>query len=742
MAEASTSKWHSDVFGLVIGALVSSIIALLYLLGAFQVYEWKTRDLRQIHFAPKRVESPDILILDIDEQSIQALRSQVSWPWPRQIHSLIVGYLRAAGARAVVFDVMFIDEAPSMIDPDSLDKLVGDIRQVQSAMENSALALPDAAAKLKTKVAALAGLNQHNDEVFAKAIQAAGNVLLGMVFDSAGRGVSDAHAKRFGLAADPSLDIPDKLGSVAVGPMLPVPKLLATVKGVGHTNYLPDRDGIIRSVQLFLSHGGRLYPSLAARTAMHLVAPDASGVRVVRGRSFRLNQRRREIVVPMDETGRVLVNYTHTFRRVPYYKVLASAIQLRDGQAPLLAPKEFAGKTVLVGASAKGLLDLRPTAVSAQHMGVEVQAQTVANLLDGTCLRETDRGVTVAIIFVSAIVLGVILQRLGPAVSTLLLGALVVAYCAGAVYVFRATWLWLDIVAPCAAMLICHIAVIGHKFSSVERQHFLEKELLQHELEIAKEVQTSLMPEGDPESPNTDISGWNLPCDATGGDYYDFVELDDGRLAIVLGDVTGHGLGPALIMAATRSYLRSIIQGTQDPSEILIAMNELLCSDLQDGRFVTMFLCVLDPRTGEVTYSSAGHESPLVLHGGSDDIDELDSTGVPLGCFDGESYENGPGVRLGRGDMLVILTDGVFEAMNRDKELFGHERLCNTLRDSMAHPAAEVIKTLHRAVEEFRGKAQQQDDITMIVVKMTGSGGEATEEGSDEVTFEDADDDE
>jgi len=365
----------------------------------------------------------------------------------------------------------------------------------------------------------------------------------------------------------------------------------------------------------------------------------------------------------------------------------------------------------------------------------------VANLLDGTFLRETDRGVTVVIIFVSAIVLGVILQRLGPAVSTLLLGVIVGAYCAGAVYVFRAAWLWLDVAAPCAAMLICHIAVIGHKFSSVERRHFLEKELLQHELEIAKEVQTSLMPDADPELPNTDISGWNLPCDATGGDYYDFVDLDDGRLAIVLGDVTGHGLGPALIMAATRSYLRSIIQGTQDPSEILTAMNELLCSDLQEGRFVTMFLCVLDTRSGEVTYSSAGHESPLVLRGDSHDIEELESTGVPLGCFDAESYENGPGVRLGRGDMLVILTDGVFEAMNRDREQFGHERLSKALISSMARPAAEVIKTLHRAVEEFRGRAQQQDDITMIVVKMTG-GGEATDEGCDEVVFEDADDDE
>jgi len=615
---------------------------------------------------------------------------------------------------------------------------VDDIRQVQSAMETSALALPDAATKLKAKVDALAGLNQHNDEVFAKAIGAAGNVILGMVFDSASRGVSDAQAKRFGVAADLSLEIPDKLGSEAVGPMLPVPKLLATVKGVGHANYLPDRDGIIRSVQLFLSHGDRLYPSLAARTAMHLVAPDASGVRVARGRSFRFDQRRKEMVVPMDRTGRALVNYTHAFRRVPYYKVLASAIQLRDGQTPLLAPKEFAGKTVLVGASAKGLLDLRPTAVSAQHMGVEVQAQTVANLLDGTCLREIERGVTVAIIFVSAIVLGVILQRLGPAVSTLLSGALVVAYCAGAVYVYRATWLWLDIAAPCAAMLLCHIAVIGHRFSSVEREHFLEKQLLQHELGIAKDVQTSLMPDGDPESPNTDISGWNLPCDATGGDYYDFVPLDDGRLAIVLGDVTGHGLGPALIMAATRSYLRSIIQGTQDPGEILSGMNELLCSDLQDGRFVTMFLCVLDPGTGAVTYSSAGHESPLILRGDSDDIDELDSTGVPLGCLDGESYENGPRVRLGVGDMLVILTDGVFEAMNADKVLFGHERLCRTLRSSMARPAAEVIKTLHRAVEVFRGKAQQQDDITMVVVKMAPDEGEA----GDDVLFEDADGDE
>lgn len=225
------------------------------------------------------------------------------------------------------------------------------------------------------------------------------------------------------------------------------------------------------------------------------------------------------------------------------------------------------------------------------------------------------------------------------------------------------------------------------------------------------------MPLSDPIVPSADISGWNQPCDDTGGDYYDFIPLQDGRLAIALADVSGHGLGSALIMAAARSYLRAFVHADLTPGALLSRVNDLLCHDLGDGRFVTMFFCVLDSRTRQLTYASAGHEAPLILRPADGRVDSLPSTGFPLGVMPGGQYEDGPPTLLNSGDLFVILTDGVREAMNRHQEQFGRQRLLDTLRQHVGRPAKEVIQNLHTAVQAFRGQVRQQDDITIIVAK-------------------------
>lgn len=736
MSQLSMSRWHSNLVGLVIGTLVSSIIAILYLQGFLRVYEWKTRDLRQAHVAPERRESSEIVIIDIDEESLERLRNQYSWPWPRQIYKYVLAYLMHAKVRAVVFDMLFVDRAPSMIDPDKLDPLVKGLRTAQIELGCGSLSAKDASLKLGTTVAALAELNQHNDDILAEWLGNTGNAFLAAIFDPSGKAIAGTDAQRFGLRPDKALEIFHEEGPLTgTAPLLPVKKLYAAAAGVGHINYVPHADGIVRSMHLFLRCQDRLFPSLALRVAMHLVGADPSAVFVNKGDSFRLSKDGQRLFVPMDRAGALLINYSQRFRRLPFYKVSASALQFfADERTPIVDLAELRGKTVFIGASAKGLHDLKATPVAAQHLGVEVQAQVLANLMDGNFLRETSRPLTVAIIYASGVLLGVLLQRIGPALGTLLSVLCLCLYCAAATYAFRVFSVWIDVVAPGVAMIFCHIAIIGHKFSSVERQHFLEKQLLQHELDIAHDVQMSLLPKSDPVVPNADISGWTRPCDDTGGDYYDFVALEDGRLAIALGDVTGHGLGPALIMAATRSYIRSIVHHASSPGEVLTTVNNLLCGDLENSRFVTMFFCIFDPRTGEITYSSAGHEAPLILRAGSDDIDEMESTGLPLGLMPDEAYEDGLSVRLREGDLLMILTDGVFEAMNRRQEQFGNERLIGFLRANLQLPAADVIQKLHSAVEDFRGKAAQQDDITMVVVKMA----EQDDVPSDEVQFEDA----
>ncbi|MBM4080314.1 MAG: CHASE2 domain-containing protein, partial [Planctomycetes bacterium] len=287
MATSTTSKLHSSLFGLVIGGLVSLIIAALYLQGVFTAYEWKTRDLRQQHAAPRPIQSQDILILDIDEESIQRLRSQYAWPWPRQLHAYVVEYMTHARAKALVFDVLFVDKAAAMVDPDRLDPLVDELRRTAGALTSKDVMPDKATAELKKSIEALAALNQHNDEVLAKSIQAAGNVFLAMVFDPSGAPLAEPVAKQYGMPAS-ALALKPIAGGLL--PLLPVPKLLDASVGVGHINYVPDSDGILRSIQLGYEHERRLYPSLALRVAMCHLGVEPSGLVAARGESFRLTE--------------------------------------------------------------------------------------------------------------------------------------------------------------------------------------------------------------------------------------------------------------------------------------------------------------------------------------------------------------------------------------------------------------------------------------------------------------------
>ncbi|MFN9972742.1 MAG: PP2C family protein-serine/threonine phosphatase, partial [Phycisphaerae bacterium] len=160
-------------------------------------------------------------------------------------------------------------------------------------------------------------------------------------------------------------------------------------------------------------------------------------------------------------------------------------------------------------------------------------------------------------------------------------------------------------------------------------------ESLRHDLDIAKKIQEGLFPKTPPETPGYDIAGWSKPADQTGGDYYDWIALPNGRLAVMLGDVTGHGIGPALLMAICRAYTRATFPSQMELQEAMRRLNALLSEDVGEGRFITFAVAVLDPATGEVEVLSAGH-GPILLRrtpGGTCSLAETEGTGLPLGIM-------------------------------------------------------------------------------------------------------------
>jgi serine phosphatase RsbU (regulator of sigma subunit) len=246
---------------------------------------------------------------------------------------------------------------------------------------------------------------------------------------------------------------------------------------------------------------------------------------------------------------------------------------------------------------------------------------------------------------------------------------------------------------------------------------------LEGELKIARQVQQGLFPAAAPQAPGFDIHGACYPAAATGGDYFDYVPLPDGRLGIVVGDVTGHGLGPALLMAATRAYLRAFARTHGEAATILSLANRVLAEDLTDsGRNVTLLLGELDCRSRSFRFASAGHQPGYILGTDGAPRARLNSTGTPLGILPDFDYAAGPATRLEPGEVLVLLTDGIVEAESPEGEPFGDGRVLDVVRANRERSAREVVEALHQAVRDFSHEDKQIDDITLVVLKSGPAG--------------------
>lgn len=256
-------------------------------------------------------------------------------------------------------------------------------------------------------------------------------------------------------------------------------------------------------------------------------------------------------------------------------------------------------------------------------------------------------------------------------------------------------------------------------FVSVMRDVTRMKKAQEREVEmrLARVVQQKLYPAQAPGIEGFDLAGAAFPADQMCGDYYDFVRFTDGRVGIAVGDVSGHGLGPALIMAETRAYLRSLSRTSSDLGQILRRLNRLLCQDTEDERFVTLMVALLDPARRSFVYSSAGHIHGHVLDHRGASRQLLRATGTPLGIFEDAEFPSSPEIPLAAGDLLLLLTDGAAEAQDRDGGFFETERVLRVVAEERHRSAAQIVECLRAAVGRFSQDTPQADDITVVVCK-------------------------
>jgi len=237
------------------------------------------------------------------------------------------------------------------------------------------------------------------------------------------------------------------------------------------------------------------------------------------------------------------------------------------------------------------------------------------------------------------------------------------------------------------------------------------------ELEAASRVQRRLFPASPPRIPGYEMAGAIFPAEATSGDYYDFVSMAENAIGIVVADVTGHGLGPALVMAETRAYLRSLAQRTSDLVEVTSGINHFLEADLDDRFFVTMLLLRLDPVSGQMRYVNAGHPCGYVIGRKGEITAKMDSTCMPLGLFKDRWRCGEHALTLGRGELAVLITDGVLECNAPDKAEFGFERLLDVVKENRHRPAREIIELIYSAIQDFSQRETQLDDVTIVICK-------------------------
>ena len=266
-----------------------------------------------------------------------------------------------------------------------------------------------------------------------------------------------------------------------------------------------------------------------------------------------------------------------------------------------------------------------------------------------------------------------------------------------------------------AMALAAQAAVVLHRAKITEQ--IIESEKLDREIAVARDVQIGTLPKQMPSIDGYGFAGAFAPTDQTGGDLYDFVPLDDQRLFLLMGDATGHGIGPALSATQVRAMLRVAIRLNASLSDAFVHINDQLCDDLPDDRFVTGFFGLLDASQHKVDFHSGGQGPIMHYHAGSGDYDWHPATTFPLGYMPQTDLADPLEVNLEPGDILGLISDGIYEYENEDGVQFGQEGVAGVINSLPDANAEKVVTEIMNAVRRHGGSVPQADDITIVLAR-------------------------
>ena len=248
-------------------------------------------------------------------------------------------------------------------------------------------------------------------------------------------------------------------------------------------------------------------------------------------------------------------------------------------------------------------------------------------------------------------------------------------------------------------------------------REYMVKQKIEHDLTLAREIQTQLLPDRMPEIEGYDLAGWNEPADQTGGDIFDAISLDHRRVLLLLADASGHGLGPALSVIQFRAMIRMAFRLQSDLHSLHSHTNNQLVEDLAAERFITAFVGLLTVDDNLISYHACGQAPLLHYHRRTEKTDILPASAIPFGIMPDIPLEVPGPIRMERGDIFALISDGIFEQSDDSGEQFGVERTIDIINENCMLPMRELVEKIHSAVVVHAGKTVQDDDMTIVLVK-------------------------
>ncbi len=636
------------------------------------------------------------LIVDIDEKSLAEFGQ---WPWPRYRVAHLLEKLAAAGPSAVGVDIIFAEP-----DRTSLKEVQRGLR-TELGLELSLAGIPDML---------------HDNDAVLSDVLARGPYVAGFEFLTHGDGTVPPGLFPLDVIMLHDADTPlaDADLFEAAGVVAPLSTLAGAFKSAGFVNVGPDNDGVIRRIPLLMRFSGRIYPSLALATVMQAVGAGNVFLKVssLGPESLRLG----ETVVPLDAAGNVLIRYRGTSKSFEYI----SAADLLHDRVDI---KKIAGRVVFVGSSASGLKDTFAIPLDPIYPGFEVHASVADNILHGIFLKRPSwaRGAEFLATLCAGVLVSLVLAWCRPWSSLLFLGLCAAGLWFGCLYLLEVKSMFLSPFYPLMVLGGVFPVVSLFKFRLAEKQAMQrerEMERVRSELQVAREIQLGIVPKNFPAFPGRtefEIFADLIPAQEVGGDYYDFFFIDEEHLCFAIGDVSDKGVPAALFMAITRTLVKNTAHSCAAPSEMMARINTVLCSDNPRAMFVTLFIGILNVRSGLVRYANGGHNPPILIghDGHTHYLKEM--SGPVVGAMPDLPYSD-ISLHLKAGDALFLYTDGVTEAMNEKNELFSSEQLIKDITAFQHAPVKGVIAGVLHNVKKHAGLARQSDDIAMLMIKYTG----------------------